>query len=211
MHFLQFLQCKARNHQIQNLRYALKRQIFLTFLIISMLRDVMTIPNALAFARNYQIPNTKLSPPLTVPYYANVTSYTEKPFSLIFAPETDFIFRFTSKITLVVVYISPGLQRFAQTRESSLLLDRVGAKWSLSSSRVENKTSSTKKIKILTKSISRELMSTRFAKIAIIIQQKMKLQAFIHVIYIRRRLRAGGYLGKIYRCVFLNIADRSWV
>ena len=24
----------------------------------------MTIPNALAFARNYQIPNTKLSPPL---------------------------------------------------------------------------------------------------------------------------------------------------
>ena len=29
-----------------------------------MLRDVMTIPNALAFARNYQIPNTKLSPPL---------------------------------------------------------------------------------------------------------------------------------------------------
>ena len=105
----------------------------------------------------------------TVPYYANVTSYTEKPFSLIFAPETDFIFRFTSKITLVVVYISPGLQRFAQTRESSLLLDRVGAKWSLSSSRVENKTSSTKIIKILTKSISRELMSTRFAKIAIII------------------------------------------
>ena len=36
----------------------------MTFLIISMLRDVMTIPNALAFARNYQIPNTKLSPPL---------------------------------------------------------------------------------------------------------------------------------------------------
>ena len=34
-------------------KHTLKRQIFLTFLIISMWRNVMTIPNVLTFTRNY--------------------------------------------------------------------------------------------------------------------------------------------------------------